>query len=100
MKKLTIFIASVVLSLPVVAAAEGGYQWEKQLEKKTIPVQAIGNSAAAKMGHTAVEHKRMMIDTPVTQPEKTASQLLQHQAPPHYDHMAADHKRQSVGSNH
>lgn len=100
MKKLNIVIASVFLSLPVVAAAEGGYQWEKQMEKKSTNAQHIGQSAAAKMGHSAVEHKRWTVDDNVTLlEEKRYPKMTRHHVPPHTDHMAADHKREMVGSN-
>jgi len=91
--------ATIILSLPLAtysltSFAEGGYVWEQKAKQKHT---VLKESVAKKMGHTASEHKYFMTEAqgPVkhTQQGKTHSYVK-----PHSNHMAVDHKRESVGT--
>ena len=98
MKKLTVIMASIVISLPMIASAEGGYQWEKWQNEKAIPVQHLDNSDASKMGHTAVEHKRWLFDDSLPQPADNKKPQTTIRTGEHANHTAAEHKQVTVGN--
>ena len=97
MKKLTVIFASILISLPMVAAAEGGYQWEQLQNAKETHVQHLGNSDALKMGHTAVEHKRWLFDDSLPQPADNKKPQTTVRTGEHANHTAAEHKQVTVG---
>ena len=101
MKKLTVIITSILISLPIVASAKGGYQWEKRQNAKEISVQHLGNSDASRMGHTAVQHKRWVFDDRLTKQQELEHQPLKTsiRTGEHANHTAAQHKYEVFGSN-
>ena len=98
-----------LLSLAIVAtllgsnamAAEGGYLWEKNAEAKIIKeINHKAPTAAGAMGHTAVEHKRWLVDDAEKDiTDKKQALHKKHSMPSHGKHMASDHKRMVFGSN-
>jgi len=99
MKSIKTIAATIILSLPLAtfsltSFAEGGYVWEQKANQKHV---VLKESMAKKMGHTASQHKYFMTEAQgvVNQPQqgKTHTHIK-----PHLDHMAIDHKRESVGS--
>lgn len=87
------FIATIVISLPSTAFAEGGYNWEKkQLQKPTL----LKTSVATKMGHTASQHKFMMTESQKPSDNNQLDDVHSH-IEEHQNHMAVDHKRHKLG---
>jgi len=96
MKSIKTIIATIVISLPLTAFAEGGYLWEKkQLQKPTV----LQTSVAKKMGHTAAEHKFMMTESPKPSDNNQLGNVHSHIAK-HTSHMGIDHKRHNMGEQH
>jgi len=93
MKSIKTAIAALVITLPLTAFAEGGYQWEKNnLQKPTI----LKTSTAAKMGHTAAQHKFMMTESNDPSDNNQLNNVHNH-TKQHVNHMASDHKRHDLG---
>ena len=99
MKSIKTTAAAIILSLPLAtfsltSFAEGGYVWEQKANQKHIMLK---ESAAKKMGHTASQHKYFMTEEQGVVNHEQQGKTHSH-VKPHVNHMANDHKRESVGS--
>ena len=94
-----IFIITLI-SLPMISFAASGKLWERNMEKREAekaPPEFV-ESAASKMNHTAVQHKRYILgeNYPGITYNNQSSTKYNHMKF-HTDHMGVDHKRDMLG---
>lgn len=96
-----IFIITLI-SLPMISFAASGKLWERNMEKREAekaPPEFV-ESAASKMNHTAVQHKRYILGENYSGPRYTAPTSNDYNPQMvHTDHMGVDHKRKMLGEN-
>lgn len=100
MKTIATFIITGTL-ISAQAMADGGYQWEQTQEAiGTIQHLHLHAPTAAGMDHTAVEHKRWMVDDAYNTELKSDQPIHRgHEKAKHTEHMGSDHKRYMFGPN-
>ncbi len=102
MKTLIAIVAAATVFSASAIAGEGGKLWEKkaELQESIINMHLHEATAAGMMDHTAVEHKRWLVDDVTAGYIKQKQMHKAHSTAPHKDHMAVDHKRALFGSDH
>jgi len=91
--------ATIILALPLAtfsltSLADGGYLADQKANQQHT---VLKESVAKNMGHTASQHKRFMTDVQGGPLSYTKLGNARSHVKPHTDHMAIDHKRDSVG---
>lgn len=84
----------------MISFAASGKLWERNMEKReaTKAPPEFVESAASKMNHTAVQHKRYILGENYSGPRYTPETSTNNKhLMVHTDHMGVDHKRKMLG---
>lgn len=102
MNTLKNLIIITLISIPMASFAAPKL-WERNMIKKQLekaPLQFV-ESAASKMGHTAVEHKRYILgENYPGQKYNVLTSNKDHYETFHNNHMGVHHKREKLGENY